>query len=114
GGIKNKTTKTFSGYISGWVWPSYIDPQIFAKTIIDVLMAKPPKDPNKPPKTLKDVIEELEPSSVRDVLLSTLRTVGDKLEAVQDDLAQWFDQSMERLSGVFKRRMQLVSFMLGI
>jgi hypothetical protein len=96
--------------------PAYIDPAQFAEAFIDVLsggqnalanaqqlaqgLSASPLIANNP--QMKGLIEGI----VR-------RTQGDMNE-VKAQLAHWFDSSMDRVSGAFKRRMQLWTFIAAL
>ncbi len=43
-----------------------------------------------------------------------IEDVKDELDQLQDEVAQWFDSSMERASGVYKRNARLVALLIGI
>ncbi len=43
------------------------------------------------------------PDGLRSRVVSAYDTAGDQVEKVQAELESWFDQSMDRLSGVYKR-----------
>jgi hypothetical protein len=96
--------------------PAYIDPTQFAEAFIDVLsgaqnaaanaqqlaqaLSASPLIANNP--QMKSLIEGI----VR-------RTQGDMNE-VKAQLAHWFDSSMDRVSGAFKRQVQLWTFIAAL
>jgi hypothetical protein len=90
--------------------PSYIDPKQFADALLDV--TKTAKDT---PANIKAAIN----SNVADPQLKDLmngivdRTAGD-LGKMRDELATWFDNGMDRVSGVYKRKAQLWSFVIAL
>src|SRR5215471_4319367 len=92
--------------------PSYIDPKNFAAALLDCL------DPDKPVPGIADVkraAADLQaPSNIKDVLLAVATRAGDDVGKARDDLARWFDTAMDRLSGVYKRRLQLWGFIVAI
>jgi hypothetical protein len=56
-------------------------------------------------------------NSLAPLILNAERYVADKEEAIakaRQNVEQWFSETMDRLSGVYKRRAQLVSFTVGI
>lgn len=91
--------------------PSYLSPATFAAAILDSL------DPGKPLPDLASVrgaIAALPPSNIKDALLSAMTSGVNDLETLRANVATWFDHTMDRLSGVFKRYMQWISFGVGL
>jgi hypothetical protein len=90
--------------------PSYIDPRLFADALLDVTQIA--KDT---PANIKAAVD----SNVTDPQLNSLitgivaRSSGD-LTKVRDDISTWFDNSMDRVSGAYKRKTQLWSFLIAL
>ena len=63
---------------------------------------------------LKAAIEALPPSSVRQALLALVDDAGDRLDTAKKNLGDWFDDSMNRVSGWYKRWSQLVLLAVSI
>jgi len=92
--------------------PSYIPPQQFALAMIDILQ-KPP-EPDHAPVELADAVAALADPQLRTLFSGIItRAKGDTAQA-RDDIAAWFDDSMDRLSGTYKRQTQLISFLAGL
>ncbi|SFC72331.1 hypothetical protein [Massilia yuzhufengensis] len=89
------------------VRPSYIEPAHFAIALLDSLRTSPAIP-------LQAAIEALPDEQVRRVLLALYRQSGGDLQRFQDGIAGWFNSAMERLSGVYKRRQLLISFLLAM
>jgi hypothetical protein len=54
------------------------------------------------------------PGQVRDFLTRTVgRTAGDAAK-LHTEIASWFDTSMDRVSGTYKRKSQLISFLVAL
>jgi len=91
--------------------PSYIDPKNFASALLDCL------DPDKPVPGVAEVkraAADLQaPSNIKDVLLAVTTRAGDDVGKARDDLARWFDTAMDRLSGVYKRKIQVWGFIVA-
>jgi hypothetical protein len=91
--------------------PSYIDPKNFATALLGAL------NPGKPlpgVDELKKLVSELEvDSNIKDALLASVSGAGSDITRVRDNLAQWFDSAMDRLSGAYKRKIHLVGFVIG-
>ncbi len=89
------------------VRPSYIEPAHFAIALLDSLRSSPAIP-------LQAAIEALPDAQVRRVLLALLHQSGGDLARFQEGIAGWFNSAMERLSGVYKRRQLLISFLLAM
>lgn len=94
--------------------PSYITPENFAKTIVNMLAAK----------GSGNSLEEQVSFSVRNntlhveeqtlqQLTDMLNIAGTDLNAFRDSLMKWFNETMDRTSGWYKRKLQQVLFILG-
>lgn len=53
-------------------------------------------------------------SNIKDVMDNAVLEAGDDLNKLRDSLANWFDGAMDRLSGAYKRNMQLISLAVGL
>ncbi|MCD2518002.1 hypothetical protein LQ564_16945 [Massilia sp. G4R7] len=87
--------------------PSYIEPAYFAIALLDSLRSNPAIP-------LQAAIEALPDEQVKRVLLALYRQSSGDLQRFQDGIAGWFNSAMERLSGVYKRRQLLISFLLAL
>jgi hypothetical protein len=91
--------------------PAYISSDRFAKALIGSL------DTSTPIPGLADIrgtIEKLPPSNMKDALLSSLTVAGTDLDRFRKDVATWFDDSMERLGGAYKRQLKWISLIIGL
>ena len=89
------------------VRPSYIEPAHFAIALLDSLRSNPAIP-------LQAAIEALPDEQVKRVLLALYRQSSGDLQRFQEGIAGWFNSAMERLSGVYKRRQLLISFLLAL
>jgi hypothetical protein len=90
--------------------PSYIDPKQFAEALIDVI--KITKD--SPDKIKSTIDANIADSQINGLLRGIVdRTAGD-LGRMRDEIAGWFDNGMDRISGVYKRKTQLWSFAIAL
>lgn len=91
--------------------PSYLAGDVFAMALLGSI------DPTKPLpgfEDIKDSIKHLPDSNIRDALLAQVVASEGTLTELRAGLATWFDQSMERLSGAYKRQLKLISFFVGL
>src|SRR5262249_27870291 len=58
--------------------------------------------------------QRLPDSKIKNVLLTHLMVANGDFDAFRKHIANWFDDSMERLSGPYKRHMKLLSFVIGL
>src|SRR5271156_5614312 len=90
--------------------PAYMDPKLFADALVDV--AKIQQDS---PDKIKSTID----ANIKDQQLNCLlkgivdQTAGD-LGKMRTELAAWFDNSMDRIGGVYKRKTQAWSFAIAL
>ncbi|WP_105435812.1 hypothetical protein [Neorhizobium tomejilense] len=90
---------------------SYIDSKTFALALLDSL------DTSRPITTVQealDIANKLPPSNIRDIMLNALNDAGQDLQKARDSIAVWFDGTMDRLTGQYKREMQKVTLLLGL
>jgi hypothetical protein len=90
--------------------PAYIDPKGFAYALIDLTNLA-----GKSPAAMKAEIDsKIKNRQLNDFLNGIIdRTSGD-LGRVRDELAAWFDNGMDRVSGAYKRKTQAWSFVVAL
>jgi hypothetical protein len=93
--------------------PSYIPTRTFATALTDVIA---PPDPNNPkPRSLEEVrqaIAKLPESPAQQALLSVVASTQKDVAEFQEKVENWFNDSMDRAAGWYKRRAQTI--LLGI
>jgi hypothetical protein len=90
---------------------SYLSGKTFALAVLGSL------DPTKPITSFDDVqkaIQYMPDSNIRDALLAQLTTANGDIDKLRDNVAAWFDSSMDRVSGVYKRYLKRISFGVGL
>lgn len=90
---------------------SYLSSTAVAKALLDSL------NPAKPVALVPDVMEAakaLPESNVKDAILLAATSAGSDMDRLRHDVAAWFDNAMDRLSGVYKRNMQWISLGVGL
>jgi hypothetical protein len=91
--------------------PSYLAGKSVAAALLDSL------SPDRPIVAVADVIEaanKLPTSNVKDAILLAATTAGNDIDKLRSQVAAWFDDSMDRLSGVYKRMLQWTSLAVGL
>jgi len=107
--IANPLLSTLSGR-SNRKLPSYVPAQTFALALFQELVPAPGQTTFMD--EIKSAIDALPTSSARSTLSALITAAqGDRDKAVSQ-VEAWYDAAMERVSGVYKRRVQWV--MLGI
>ncbi|NEI19810.1 hypothetical protein GUK30_10335 [Rhizobium leguminosarum] len=91
---------------------SYMDSRSFAMALLGSL------DPDNPLPAVADIQQSLNladlPSGIKDVLSAALSTGANDITALRDEVASWFDNTMDRLSGEYKRQLKWISFSVGL
>jgi hypothetical protein len=99
-----------SSKASGEQPSSYLSGRDFAMALFGAL------DPTKPIPGYADIrqaVADLPDSNIRDALLAQLATANGDVEKLRDNVATWFDGAMDRLGGVYKRKIKWISLGVG-
>jgi hypothetical protein len=92
--------------------PSYLSAQTFVGALVDSL------DTGKPIPGIAEIQQAIEKlpvgSNVRDILLANLASANGDITKFRENLANWFDDSMDRISGAYKRYLKWFSLAVGI
>jgi hypothetical protein len=89
--------------------PSYIRAENFATAMVDVLQ-KTPGDAA----ALKQSVDALDDPQLKQLLQGMLARAEGDVQALQQQIAGWFDTAMDRVSGAYKRQAQLISFIVAL
>ncbi len=97
--------------------PSYITPETFARVLVDIIDHKS-AGAAKAAKVGNDVKAALDeahlPPEVNAVMTGLIDSVDSGIDQLRNNLQTWFDGSMERVSGWYKRRLQTISFVVAV
>jgi hypothetical protein len=91
------------------VMPSYIDPKLFAGALIDVIEKSAGAGA-----TIEQGIAAIPDLQLRAALQGMYDRVGGDADRFHKAIEGWFDSSMDRVSGTYKRYTQLVAFVIGL
>jgi hypothetical protein len=97
--------------ISDFGHVSYLSGQTFALAVlgsVDTTKRLPTFD------DIRNAVEQLPDTNIRDALLAQLLTANGDLQKLRDNVATWFDGAMDRVSGVYKRHLKQISFVMGL
>lgn len=89
--------------------PSYIPSEAFAVALIDALGAK-----QRNLDSIRDTIAGIQDEQLRAALQTLLQRAEGNIDHFERGVAYWFDQAMDRISGSYKRRAQLFTFLFGL
>lgn len=94
---------------SGKWGPSYIPSRAFALGVVRALGGAQSGKMD----ALQGAIGKLPPSGIRSVLEDLADEAGDNLEKYRRNVADWFDDMMDRAGGAYKRKMKICSFLVA-
>ncbi len=108
-------------------YPSYLPSRTFVAAITDLAREAPnrladadPAEAEAAHARIENASEGLERSlasipnaALSEALLALYRSAGREAERFHHALEEWFDDSMERVSGWYKRRIQLILLLIG-
>lgn len=93
---------------------SYLVPEAVAQVFLDVIAGKVgPAGALKTPDGVKSAIENLGDEQLRKLLLAVIGDAS-SMQEIRDNLAKWFDEYMDRVSGWYKRKSQAIILVLSL
>lgn len=107
---------------SGGNLPSYIPAKNFAQALMDLAVrgtatdavSSDPDAPSITIETLRSNVLNLKNPAVQRVLLLAIDSARGDLERAQQNLEDWYDSAMDRVSGWYKRSTQWILFFIGL
>ena len=91
--------------------PSYIPSRNFALAILGILVPDSPTGSSIA--GFREAVGRIENVRVKNALSAMLHNAGEDVSEFRDSVEGWFDSTMDRVSGWYKRRSQLIVFLLG-
>jgi hypothetical protein len=95
--------------ISKKILPSYIEPVNFAQALIDALQKGQAQGVD-----MRASITSIPDQQLRQCLTSLYDRSNQNVANFEVAVAKWFDSSMDRVSGLYKRRAQFFTFVLAL
>jgi hypothetical protein len=95
--------------------PSYLSTETFVLALVGSLTASRVVA-GRPIPVFADVqaaIQDLPPSRIKDALVTSLIVAQGDFDQFRRNIARWFDDSMDRLSGAYRRHLKLISIIVG-
>lgn len=89
--------------------PSYVTCEAFSAAVLSGL-----EGATKLPATVEDAIENLPGGQLKAVARSLVDETTADVEELRAKLERWYDDSMERVSGWYKRRVQMILLFIGL
>jgi len=105
-----------AAHTQGGAHPSYISSDTFVQALIGGLTGTR-LAAGQPAPTFADIkaaVEKLPESRIKSALVSSITMAGNDIEVFRGNVATWFDDSMERLSGAYRRYMKWISLVVGL
>jgi hypothetical protein len=108
--------------IIGRKLPAYIPSKSFSAAVLDIALrgqragpyAASHSDPILTVEQLRRAVERLPNTNLRHSITTAIDNSGGDLARVRTNLEAWFDASMDRVSGWYKRQTQFYLFVIGI
>jgi hypothetical protein len=96
--------------------PSYIPSSKFAQVVLDMVHSQVHGDRPFEINSLRDGIEKsfLLPPALKRFLLQSIIEAKGEVANVRSDLAKWFDESMERVGGYYKKWTQKIIIVIAL
>jgi hypothetical protein len=89
--------------------PAYVDPKHFANALIDIAGIT-----SGTPAAIKAaLVGKITDPQLQQLLGGIIDRTGGVREDIRGELASWFDSAMDRVSGAYKRKTQLISFIIA-
>jgi hypothetical protein len=93
--------------------PSYIDPAQFARAFVDHLQVLGGQGKSAA-EAIKQGIAQINDNQIRGLVDGMYQRANAGVTSLEAQLASWFDQGMQRVSGGYKRWTQLISVIIGL
>lgn len=96
--------------------PSYISSESFARVLMDIIApnAKAGQDGKAAIESVRAAVHNIQVVEVRNALLPLIGHADTALETAQRNIAGWFDDAMDRVSGWYKRKVQFLSLAVAL
>lgn len=91
--------------------PSYVSPGTFSSALVNILRKSDKID--KDLRAYKKKLENKERSGTEEILYNILLDTNCEVNAFKARIETWYNETMDRLKGWYKRRLQLFTFIFG-
>ena len=93
--------------------PSYIPSRTFAAALLDIIVKGDQKGEKQTIDGLRKLVEDCNNTRIKGALLPLIDAAQNDLEKAQENIAKWFDDTMDRVGGWFKRNAKRWLLCLG-
>lgn len=95
--------------------PSYIPSRKFATALLDIVVQRADGVGTAPLgiQKIRESVDQLPDGQLKSALTAILNKAGDDVEQVRAELAAWYDDSMQRVSGWYQRHTRMVALVVG-
>jgi len=100
--------------VSGGTGPSYLPSTRFVGAVLDAVGKQGSLSEAKLYQDIEGALKSLPDSNVKDNLLGFAQEAANDIDAFRKTTAAWFDDMMDRAAGVYKRRIQALSFAVAL
>ncbi len=94
--------------------PSYISSKNFTRVLLDVIKQTDTEKLEETAAELKKNIERMKESKLKQSLLLLVNEAGGNVLQARRNIELWYDESMERVSGWYKRKVRLVILAIAL
>lgn len=94
--------------------PSYIPGHVFRAALEDLLIPADPKAGPRSLRALREGVEKLPEGDAKKALRAIVAEANDDLDRARAGVERWFDDAMERVSGWYKRQVQVILFGIAL
>lgn len=110
---KGVTKSGFDAATAKLKMPSYLPPSVFANALLDAVLPEGGHQP-RTVQELQSLVEALPPGPIRKTLLTHINNAGNDLAKVRKEVETWFDNAMDRVSGWYRRKIQVVLLVIAL
>ena len=93
--------------------PSYISGRLFSAALLDLVAGTGTAGQTRTVAEVRAALAKLPDSPSKEQLLAVLNAVDDQTVPARQAIETWFDDAMDRVSGQYKRRIQIVTIVLA-
>jgi hypothetical protein len=94
--------------------PSYIPSREFAIALLDVLAANPATDSKDYWQQIRSGVQKIQDEQVKQALTSLIDHSHEDVVMLRTHLEGWFNDSMDRVNGWYKRKVRKIVLVLGL
>lgn len=94
--------------------PAYVDPKLLSKTVLEILIDAGDKNAGGPLQRAEAGINAIQNAAVRKRLLRSIELADGNIAKFRIDVEDEFNALMDRVSGVYRRRVQTVLIVLAV